>query len=138
MSGFVRLRSARPTDAIAPLRRFYVDGLGLAVRAEWQDHEGYDGLVLGPDSGAWQIEFIVERGVTAPPCPGAEHLLVMYVENAAALRAHVDRMAALGVAPTPPHNPYWTRCGVQFIDPDGYGVIVALTPPNQLIQETWP
>ncbi|MBI3368774.1 MAG: VOC family protein [Burkholderiales bacterium] len=119
-----RFRSARPSNALGPLRRFYVDGLGLTVLAEWQDHEGFDGLVLGPQGGDWQIEFIVERGHEAPRAPTDEHLLVLYVDNVAEVRAAIARMAALGVAPSPPNNPYWSRRGAQFIDPDGYGVVV--------------
>lgn len=119
-----RFRSARPSNALGPLRRFYVDGLGLGVLAEWQDHEGFDGLVLGPDPGDWQIELIVERGHPAPHAPTDEHLLVLYVDAASDVRAAVARMAAIGVHPTPPNNPYWSRRGAQFIDPDGYGVVV--------------
>jgi len=123
---FTRFRSARPGNDLGALRRFYAEGLGLAVLAAWDDHDGFDGLVLGPAGarGDWQIEFVAERGVAAPRAPTPEHLLVLYVPDAAAVRAAVARMAALGVATTPPNNPYWARRGAQFVDPDGYGVVV--------------
>lgn len=129
---FVRFRSARPTNDLTALRRFYVEALGCAVLAEWLDHEGIDGLVLGPADGAWQVEFIRERGVTAPPAPSHEHLLVFYVEDEATLMRLVDRMAERHVAPVKPNNPYWQRCGFTFADPDGYHVVIALKPPARL------
>ena len=134
---YSRLRSARPSNALAPLRRFYVDGLGLAVLAAWDDHEGFDGLVLGPpgtDAPPWQVEFIVERGHAAPQVPSDEHLLVFYVDDEAALHTAVQRMASIGATPVAPNNPYWSRCGALFQDPDGYGVVIALKPPLQLAQ----
>ena len=39
----VTLRVARPTDDIETLLPFYRDGLGLAVLARFEDHEGFDG-----------------------------------------------------------------------------------------------
>ena len=123
---FVRFRSARPTDRLGDLRRFYVDGLRLPVLAEWAGHEGYDGLVVG-ESG-WQAEFVHESARPAPPAPSLEHLLVFYVADRAAL---AERAAAMDLAGWPrgtPANPYWTRCGVTYVDPDGYHVAVAVPP----------
>jgi len=131
----MRLRSARPSDRLGALRRFYADALGLAVLAEWQDHEGIDGLVLGePGSagsphGGWQVEFVHVRGEAAPPPPpGDEHLLVFYVDDRATLAARAAAMDAAGCPRVQPHNPYWARHGVTFRDPDGYHVVIALPP----------
>jgi catechol 2,3-dioxygenase-like lactoylglutathione lyase family enzyme len=45
--GFAHLRVARPTDDLAAVVRFYHDGLGLDVLFEFQDHDGFDGVMLG-------------------------------------------------------------------------------------------
>ncbi|MFW5692189.1 MAG: VOC family protein, partial [Chloroflexota bacterium] len=42
-----RVRVARPTDQLAAVVAFYRDGLGLPVIAHFDDHAGYDGVILG-------------------------------------------------------------------------------------------
>jgi catechol 2,3-dioxygenase-like lactoylglutathione lyase family enzyme len=126
---YVRFRSARPSDRLAELRRFYVDGLGCTLLGEWEDHEGYDGLVVGDPSGLWQAEFIRERAHPAVPVPSREHLLVFYVADRDAREARAAAMDAAGWPRVTPANPYWGRCGVTYADPDGYEVVVA-TPPG--------
>jgi hypothetical protein len=41
------LRVARPTDELAAVIRFYRDGLGFEVLFQFQDHDGFDGVMLG-------------------------------------------------------------------------------------------
>ncbi|HKX94450.1 MAG TPA: VOC family protein [Methylibium sp.] len=127
---FVRLRSARPTNDLAALRRFYVDALGCRAVAEWVDHQGFDGLVIDDGSGAWQVEFVVDRARPAPPVPSHEHLLVFYVADRAALAARTAAMDAASGRRVAPNNPYWARCGVTYADPDGYCVVIALAPES--------
>ncbi len=40
-------RVARPTDRLEEVVRFYRDGLGLIELGMFQDHEGFDGVMLG-------------------------------------------------------------------------------------------
>nr|WP_309707275.1 adenosylhomocysteinase [Armatimonas sp.] len=47
MTPYIRFRSARSSDRLTELRRFYVNGLGCTLLGEWEDHEGYDGLIVG-------------------------------------------------------------------------------------------
>lgn len=126
----VRFRSARPSDRLGELRHFYVDALGCELLAEWVDHEGYDGLVVGDPLGRWQAEFVHERSRPAPPPPSDEHLLVFYVADRAALAERCRLIDAAGFARVPPRNPYWSRHGVAYLDPDGYAVVIAV-PPGQ-------
>lgn len=117
-------RVARPTNALEPLRRFYVDGLGLEVIAQFADHDGFDGLIVRLPGTTVQIEFTVAHGHTAPRSPTEDHLLVFYVPQPALHRALVERMQANGYSSVPSFNPYWDRYGVTFSDPDGYRVVV--------------
>jgi catechol 2,3-dioxygenase-like lactoylglutathione lyase family enzyme len=128
MAGFVRFRSARPTNDLRALERFYVEALGCARLASFEDHEGFDGLIVGATDGAWQVEFVREHGVVAPRAPTHEHLLVFYVTDRAALAERESALRAAGHAPAEPHNPYWLRHGVTFADPDGYPVVIAVSP----------
>ena len=103
---------------------------GWAARcsSEWVGHEGYDGLVVGDPQGGWQAEFIHEHAHAAPPVPGREHLLVFYVADRAALAARAAAMDAAGWPRAVPGNPYWSRHGVTYADPDGYHVVLAVPP----------
>src|SRR5437667_180947 len=40
------LRVARPSDDLAALVKFYRDGLGFDVLYEFNDHDGFDGVML--------------------------------------------------------------------------------------------
>jgi hypothetical protein len=41
------LRIARPTDNLAAIAAMYVKGLDFTVLAQFQDHAGFDGIILG-------------------------------------------------------------------------------------------
>lgn len=120
----VTLRAARPTNSLEPLRRFYVDGLGLPVIATFEGHQGFDGLVLG--AGDWELEFVVEAGVHAPRAPTHEHLVALTFTEAE-LGDRLARLEALGARRVAAHNPYWNANGVTFEDPDGYHVVLTTT-----------
>lgn len=124
LSAVSDFRVARPTNALEPLRRFYVDGLGLEVIAEFADHDGFDGLIVRLPASKVQIEFTVAHGHPAPPSPSDDHLLVFYLPQPGLHRALVERMQASGHLSVPSFNPYWDRYGVTFADPDGYRVVV--------------
>lgn len=49
------LRIARPTDDINALLPFYRDGLGLSVLGHFEDHAGFDGVMLGRPGGPYQL-----------------------------------------------------------------------------------
>jgi catechol 2,3-dioxygenase-like lactoylglutathione lyase family enzyme len=125
---FVRFRSARPTNDLRALERFYVDALGCARLGAFTDHEGFDGLIVGATDGAWQVEFVREHGVTAPRAPTPEHLLVFYVADRQALAERAAAMDRAGWPRIEPHNPYWLQWGVSYADPDGYPVVLAVPP----------
>ena len=127
---FVRFRSARPVNDLAALERFYVGALGCTRLGAFEDHEGFDGLILGAPDGAWQIEFVREQGVVAPRAPTDEHLLVFYVADRAALDARCATMDAAGCERVEPNNPYWLHHGVTYVDPEGYHVVVAVPPSD--------
>ncbi|MBN9523278.1 VOC family protein [bacterium] len=122
--GTAHLRVARPTDDLAAVVRFYRDGLGLDVLAEFRDHDGFDGVMLGRAGAAYHLEFTHQQGHPAGRAPTADDLLVFYLPDAAAWRAAADRMAAAGYDPVAAANPYWDRHGKTYEDPDGYRVVL--------------
>ena len=118
------LRVARPTDDIDALLPFYRDGLGLAVLYRFEDHDGFDGVMLGHENAPWHLEFTRARGHRAGRAPTADNLLVLYLPDGGEWQAAVDRMQAAGFAAVPAFNPYWDRDGLTFEDPDGYRVVL--------------
>ena len=118
------LRVARPSDDIDALLAFYRDGLGLAVLYRFEDHDGFDGVMLGGAGAAYHFEFTRARGHTAGRAPTADNLVVFYLPDRGDWQAAVDRMHAAGFAPVPAFNPYWDREGLTFEDPDGCRVVL--------------
>jgi catechol 2,3-dioxygenase-like lactoylglutathione lyase family enzyme len=118
------LRIARPSDDLDALLPFYRDGLGLTVLYRFEDHDGFDGVMLGHDNAPYHFEFTRARGHTAGRAPTEDNLVVFYLTDIGEWRAAVERMRAAGFAAVPAFNPYWDRDGVTFEDPDGYRVVL--------------
>lgn len=122
--GTAHLRVARPTDDLAAVVAFYRDGLGLDVLAEFHDHDGFDGVMLGRHGAGFHLEFTRTAGHPAGRAPTADNLLVFYLPDVAGWHAAVARMERAGYAAVPAFNPYWDRRGRTFEDPDGYRVVL--------------
>jgi len=118
------LRVARPTDNLSALLRFYCDGLGLQQLTSFQDHNGFDGVMLGHLRAPYHLEFTHQPGHRVGRAPTPDNLLVFYLPNALEWQAAVERMAAAGFAPVPAYNLYWDQQGRTFEDPDGYRVVL--------------
>jgi catechol 2,3-dioxygenase-like lactoylglutathione lyase family enzyme len=118
------LRVARPTDDLAPLIRFYHDALGMTVLGSFEDHEGFDGVMLGFPGAAWHLEFTKRNGHSAGRSPSDEHLIVFYLPDTTEWQRAISRLTSLGHEPVVSANPYWDRHGRTFVDPDGYRVVL--------------
>jgi catechol 2,3-dioxygenase-like lactoylglutathione lyase family enzyme len=113
----------RPTDHVDEVVRFYSEGLGLTKVGSFEDHDGFDGVMLGVP-GAPYLEFTQKRGHDASRAPTMENLLVFYLPDEQQWQAAVDRMIAAGYESVASLNPYWDRAGRTFEDPDGYRVVL--------------
>ena len=120
----VHLRVARPTDNIQDLIRFYRDGLGFEIIGSFEDHQGFDGVMLGHASLSYHLEFTHHRGHHVGRAPTEENLLVFYLPDHAKWKKAVGRMAKQGYQPVKSYNPYWDMQGKTFEDPDGYRVVL--------------
>ena len=123
MKSGTTLRVARPTDHFADVVRFYRDGIGLVEVGSFQDHEGFDGVMLGIPGASYHLEFTRQRGHVAGRAPTLENLLVFYLPSLQEWQAAVERMVMSGHAPVAAYNPYWDQSGCTFEDPDGYRVV---------------
>lgn len=111
------LRVARPTDDLDALLPFYRDGLGMGVLARFEDHDGFDGLVLGHSGAPYHLEFTRADGHAAGRALTQDNLLVLYESDPEAWQAAVDRMRKAGFASVPAFNPWWDQHGATF-EPD--------------------
>jgi catechol 2,3-dioxygenase-like lactoylglutathione lyase family enzyme len=118
------LRIARPSDDLDALLRFYRDGLGLNVLYHFEDHDGFDGLMLGLEGAPYHFEFTKKRGHLAGRAPTNDNLVVFYYPDAAEWHAAAQRMRNAGFVSMPSFNPYWDRNGLTFEDADGYRVVL--------------
>ncbi|MEU5836491.1 VOC family protein [Streptomyces diacarni] len=120
------VRFARPTARFDAVRAFYVDDLGLPVLAEWRDHSGYDGLVLGLPGTPVHMELTQHGAPPRIPEPHPENQLVLYLEDQAAHDRATAHLTSRGHRPVAATNPYWpTRGATVFADPDGWQLVLA-------------
>ena len=124
------VRIARPTDRLDAVVTFYRDGLGFEELGSFENHEGFDGVMLGHDASGYHLEFTHQRGELVGRAPTKEHLLVFYLPETADWQRAIDRLESLGHSRCAAANPYWDRGGATFEDPDGYRVV--------LHQSSWP
>lgn len=110
------LRVARPTNDLAPLIRFYGDGLGFKVIGHFENHAGFDGVMLGHPNVSYHLEFTKEQGKVAGGAPSAEHLLVLNLSEKAEFDLAVERMDQAGFAAVASYNPCWDQVGRTFQD----------------------
>ena len=119
-----RLRIARPVRALAPARDLYVRGLDWAVLGAFEDHAGFDGVMLGPPGGAYHLEFTVCRTHPVTPSPTPEDLLVLYLPDRGDWQRRCEALRAAGFREVASFNPYWQRDGRSFEDADGYRIVI--------------
>ncbi|KAG5989390.1 hypothetical protein E4U43_004513 [Claviceps pusilla] len=121
------LRIARPTDDIEALLPFYCNGLGFKVLLRFKEHDGFDGVMLGPPgaNAAYHLEFTSKAGHTAGKAPTQDNLLVFYLPESDVYYAATLRMKEEGFEPVASFNPYWDKFGMTFQDADGYRVVLA-------------
>jgi quinol monooxygenase YgiN/catechol 2,3-dioxygenase-like lactoylglutathione lyase family enzyme len=119
-----KLRVARPTDRMQEVLRFYRDGLGLQEIGRFEDHAGFDGVMIGSPDSMYHLEFTHCKAHIAGGAPSKDHLLIFYLPKPEDWRAAVERMCNHGYHPVPSFNPYWDQQGKTFEDPDSYRVVL--------------
>ncbi|MFX0579793.1 VOC family protein [Nocardia nepalensis] len=124
-----QVRIARPTDRLAEVVRFYVEGLGLRELYRFENHAGYDGVMLGLPGTGYHLEFTTHVDGSPGAAPSAENLLVLYFSTETQMYDVAQRLGEFGVEPVPAENPYWAaNGGLTFPDPDGWRVVLMPRP----------
>ena len=102
----------------------YANGLEWTVLGRFEDHDGFDGIIVGRPDGPYHLEFTHRRAHRAGPPPDAENLLVLYLPDRAAWDERCARMRSAGFRFVPATNPYWDAHGRTFEDADGYRMVI--------------
>ena len=118
------LRIARATDNMNEVVEFYCNGLGFEVVGRFENHDGFDGVMLGHRSAAYHLEFTSKKGHTAGRAPTKDNLLVFYVPDSEDWRAVTGHIEDQGYPPVESFNPYWDGNGKTYEDPDGYRIVI--------------
>jgi predicted enzyme related to lactoylglutathione lyase len=124
MNSESKLRVARPTDQLEEVVRFYSEGVGLEVLGSFEEHDGFDGVMLGLAGMPYHLEFTRRRGHAAGRAPTLDNPLVFYLSDVNDWNAAIKRMTDAGYRAVTSFNPYWDRHGRTFEDPDGYRVVL--------------
>lgn len=120
----LHLRLARPVSDLARATDMYCRGLGLRVVGSFQNHEGFDGVMLASANAGYHFEFTRCRTHAVAPTPTPEDLMVLYIPNETEWTTRCNDMLAAGFTQVASFNPYWDNCGRTFEDPDGYRVVL--------------
>lgn len=118
------LRVARPTDNLAAITKMYITGLGFQILAEFQDHNGFDGTIIGHPQHNYHFEFTHHRGTMVGKAPTQDNLLVFYIADKKIWQECCNNMLAAGFTKVTSYNPYWDVNGQTFEDLDGYRVVL--------------
>lgn len=125
----ILMRVARPTDNLDEIVRMYRDGLRLDILGRFNDHDGFDGVILGKWDLGYQIEFTHQRDHSAGRAPTLDNLLVFYFPTQSSWSSTCEAMIKAGFKPVASWNPYWNAKGRTFEDPDGYRVVIQNQDP---------
>lgn len=120
----LQLRIARPVTDLRRAQAMYCAGLGLERIGSFEDHAGFDGIMLGRAGVPYHFEFTVCRHHPVAPRPTPEDLVVFYLPDEAQWHNQCAAMRAAGFREVSSFNPYWDARGRSFEDPDGYRVVL--------------
>jgi hypothetical protein len=122
------IRIARPTDQLEQLVEMYSEGLDFAILANFNDHEGFDGVILGHANESYHLEFTHHRGTAVGRAPTPDNLLIFYVPEKALWKSQCVKLESAGFKKVVSYNPYWDISGFTYEDLDGYRVVLQNEP----------
>ncbi|MFY7739263.1 MAG: VOC family protein [Flavobacterium sp.] len=117
-------RYARHTNNLEQLKSFYIDVLGLELLGGFENHNGYDGVFIGKQEENWHLEFTQSDEVPNHTFDD-DDLLVFYPNSKLEFDLLKEKLEHHSVQFVISKNPYWSENGIQFLDPDGFGIIIS-------------
>lgn len=120
----VQFRIARPTNQLKEVVEFYKNALGMEVLGSFENHRGYDGVMLGMPDKTYHLEFTQHEDKLPLLTPTQENLLVFYYDNPEDYKKANERIQSTGILPVEPENPYWKEKSETYEDPDGWRIVL--------------
>nr|WP_234472666.1 VOC family protein [Pantoea sp. S61] len=105
-------------------RKLYQSGLGLDVIGAFEDHQGFNGVMLGKADVPWHLEFTQCTSHPVIPSPSSEDLLVLYLPERDRWQQTCQQMVLAGFVQIESFNPYWDQNGKTYQDHDGYRTVI--------------
>lgn len=102
----------------------YRTGLGLLEIGRFENHAGFDGVMLGKPGLGYHFEFTYCLAHPVSPAPTPEDLVVFYLPDPGEWRQQCAMMLEAGFLEVNAFNPYWKQRGRTFEDHDGYRVVL--------------
>lgn len=118
------LRIARPVTDIGRSVAMYRSGLDLLEIGRFENHAGFDGVMLGKPGLDYHFEFTYCVTHPVSPAPTPEDLVVFYLPDLEGWRKQCASMLQAGFLEVNAFNPYWRQRGRTFEDHDGYRVVL--------------
>jgi catechol 2,3-dioxygenase-like lactoylglutathione lyase family enzyme len=117
-------RYARHTNNLEQLKSFYIDVLGLELLGGFKNHDGYDGIFIGKQDENWHLEF-TQSDEVANHTFDDDDLLVFYPNSKLEFEILKEKLESHSIQLVESKNPYWNENGIQFLDPDGFGIVIS-------------
>ncbi|MEO8004588.1 MAG: VOC family protein [Betaproteobacteria bacterium] len=121
---YPRLRIARPVSDLEKSVALYRDRLGLLEIGRFENHAGFDGVMLGKPGLGYHFEFTYCVTHPVSPTPTLEDLVVFYLPDPDEWRKQCALMLNAGFVEAKAFNPYWRQRGRTFQDNDGYRTVL--------------
>lgn len=118
------IRIARPTDKLKEISKMYQLGLGFELLAHFENHNGFDGIILGHKKQNYHLEFTHRRGIEVGKAPTIDNLLVFYIDDSHEWEETCINMKHAHFEEVQSYNPYWDINGKTFEDIDGYRIVI--------------
>ncbi len=120
----MKVRIARATNNLTRVSQMYMDGLGFERLSAFENHQGFDGIIIGDPSQLYHLEFTRHKDTHAIKSQDSDNLLIFYISDNKKWQRTCSRMIAAGFVEFKSFNPYWDISGKTFEDLDGYRVVL--------------
>jgi hypothetical protein len=123
-----QIRIARPTDKLSEVQHFYCEGIGFKKLGGFENHNGYDGIMIGMPGNTYHLEFTQHEAGSPCPAPTKDNLLVLYIPNQESINKITRRLQQMGYPKVQPENVYWKdKQAITIEDPDGWRIVLMPT-----------
>lgn len=119
-----KLRIARPTDNLKEITAMYISGLGFKLLGNFENHNGFNGSIIGHEKNLYHLEFTHHIGYKVGKAPTRDNLLVFYIPNQSEWLESCNSLQLAGFKKVLSYNPYWESLGCTYEDIDGYRIVL--------------